>query len=350
MSEAPPQVALGSPEVIGNAMSLLLLAPSTTSLLDLPTHLISSVVDILLLPDRSEGYRQRDIASFRLTCSLFNSLVLARATRMVLICPKQVDNFSSLPVRLLPNLQLLDLNQCRISPLSFVGMPTTITTLKLGGPRNFGGGRYPILDLSPLSKCIGLTDLDISSRNRVSDLSPLAACKYLDKLDISGCMTLRSLDPLANCTNLRSVNLRYTAIEDLCPLSACEELEMINCSNTKVSDLSPLSACLKLRDVNCRETSVSDLSPLSACLELRKVDCIGASVKDIACLTACPQLKSIGCDQGVIGLQLGDALEFEDGPQDHRFYLASHWALPKVTIEVPYDFPYFDGEDFVGSD
>eukprot|EP00798_Chlamydomonas_sp_ICE-L_P008992 gene8992-biopygen8870 len=354
MSEAPPQVAPVSPEELGNALSQLQLASSTTSLLDLPTHIMSSIVDILLFLDGYDeqpewllecqfgwgfdigGEKHEDIASFRLACSVSNSLVLARATRMGLFghkCP--FDNFDKLwplPVRLLqtmPSLQLLDLTDCGTSPLSLVGLPSTIITLNLGGSGYPWEGKDPFLDLSPLSKCDGLENLDISNRARVVDLSPLPACKYLDKPIIRGCGNLTSLSPLGNCTHLRILCLGDTSVTDLSPLSACKELEMVECSRTQVSDLSPLSVCLKLEDVECMDTNVSDISPLSACLKLRRVNCWSHEVEDITSLAACPQLSYITCDKEVIGLEL------EEDPDRLRSPWYSHPAFPEVQFNVP---------------
>eukprot|EP00798_Chlamydomonas_sp_ICE-L_P003145 gene3145-biopygen20902 len=357
MSEAPTQAAPASPEVLGKAMSQLLQGPSATSLLDLPTHIISSIVDILLIQGRSPwphsvdgdyiyaggigGHNFDDIASLRLTCSMFDNLVLARATQIMLLGHvNEVSVFSSLPVRLLQtmtNLKLIDLKQCKGTPLSLVGLPTTITAVNLGGPKLSRKLRCNLdLDLSPLSKCIGLIDLDISSCNGVADLSPLAECKYLDKLNISDCIALTFLSPLAHCTNLSVLNLRCSNITDLCPLSACKELEMIDCSDTKVSDLSPLSVCLKLRDVECSGTMVSDISPLSACLNLMRVNCIDTAVRDITSLAACPQLRKILCEEDVSGV------EWEARPGEymhHKVYgvlvRLMHPAFPEVKICVP---------------
>eukprot|EP00798_Chlamydomonas_sp_ICE-L_P022011 gene22010-biopygen30700 len=250
----------------------------------------------------------------------------------------------------MPTLQLIDLLFWKSAPLSLVGLPTTITTLKLPFFRFEPEGETtdPPLDLLPLSKCIDLRVLDISStRNRVKDLSPLAACKHLEiiifckcsaitslsllahctklhsvdlrgtaitdlsplsackeleDLNILECSALTSLSPLAHCTKLRSVNLGETAITDLSPLSGCKELEMIECPGSRVSDLSPLAHCTNLCSVYLSGTFVTDLSPLSACKELVMVDCMHTCVYDITSLAACPQLVDIICNKDVTGL------------------------------------------------
>eukprot|EP00798_Chlamydomonas_sp_ICE-L_P027486 gene27486-biopygen3334 len=256
---------------------------------------------------------------------------------------KQAAEFSSLPVRLLqtlPNLQVLDLKQCQKSPLSLVGLPTTITALHLWGTAaNQNKNSYPLLDLSPLSKCIGLRNLEISlSNKRVADLSPLAACQCLEGLDIRLCVALTSLFPLAHCTNLRDLNLSRTKITDLLPLSSCKELRSIKCAKSGVSNLSPLSACVKLLEVDCSQTKVSDISPLSACLRLDEVNCKETSVRDISSLAGCPQLREIQCDEDVIGLEV--RIVYLDLGSDDDEYGEPQWyhpALPGVDIEFPSD-------------
>eukprot|EP00798_Chlamydomonas_sp_ICE-L_P021745 gene21745-biopygen30439 len=344
MREAPSRDATGSPEVLGNALSPLSLTPSTTALLDLPAHIICVIIDMFSVWN-VDVIEEGRIASLRLTCSMLNSLVLARATLMVFHGSiKKTPELFSLPLHLLqamPNLQLLDLRQCQDLPLSLVGLPTTITILEMGRTKkqNAGIKTDPLLDLSPLSKCEGLKELDISfSRKRVVDLSPLAACKYLYQLDICGCVALTSLSPLVQCANLGRINLGETSITDLCPLSACKELATIMCCNSKVSDLSPLSVCTKLRMVDCSHTTVSDLSPLSACLKLVWVNCKRTSVRDITSLASCPRLTTIQCDRDVNGLQSEEYVLDEDyGGYGYVEQYVSHPAFPEVDIDVESD-------------
>eukprot|EP00798_Chlamydomonas_sp_ICE-L_P000026 gene26-biopygen7725 len=333
MRESLAQVAAGSPKALGNVLSQKRLAPSTTSLLDLPASFIDDMMELLRIP---EGVRfvhvseHAGIASLRLTCSKLNSLVLARSVSMVFkSTSKQTDEAFLLPLRLfesMPRLDVLDLTFCQKLPLSLVGLPTALTCLNLSGIDE--SRSLPLLDISPLSSCIGLTDLNIDNRHSVVDLSPLAACKNLEILHLARCSARTSLTPLANCTNLEQIQLHATGITDLCPLSACTMLNTICFSCTKVSDLSPLSACSKLSDVDCsdtsvydisplaacsnlmevdcRNTSVYDISPLSACSNLMDLDCEGTYVKNIASLAACTQLKRIACDRDVTGLYSDD--------------------------------------------
>eukprot|EP00798_Chlamydomonas_sp_ICE-L_P027077 gene27077-biopygen822 len=345
MNEVPPQVAAGSPEALDNALPQLLPDQRQMLLLDLPTHIISDILNTFL---NNVGHYENanftsssiphvisksQIPSLRLVCSMFNNLVLARATKMVFHArddrhkPVSIDRFSSLPMGLLqsmPNLQILDLGRWGTWPLSLAGLPTTITTLKLRFSRSAPRGEKtdPPLDLLPLSDCIGLRVLDISStRKQVKDLSPLAACKHLENLNIHECSALTSLSPLAHCTKLRSVNLGGTAITDLSPLSACKELEIIDCSGSRVSDLSPLAHCTNLHSVYLHETFITDLSPLSACKKLERVDCLRSRVNDITSLTACPRLRDIACNKDVTGLLMKSLVYY-------------HPDFPKVNIDA----------------
>eukprot|EP00798_Chlamydomonas_sp_ICE-L_P013081 gene13081-biopygen2954 len=239
MNEASSQVAAGSPGALSNSLSQLPLAsptgvlsistPSTTSLLDLLTQIIDDILSILLIQTQKSQsrvhrrtIRHDQISTLRLTCSMLNNLVLARTTQMGFSgTNKLTQELSSLPVRLLqtlPNLQVLDLELCLKSPLSLVGLPTTITALILGPPSGWADEtERSYLDLSPLSKCIGLRNLDISSIKRVEDLSPLAACQCLEGLNIRLCVALTSLSALAHCTNLRTLDISQTKITDLAP-------------------------------------------------------------------------------------------------------------------------------------
>eukprot|EP00798_Chlamydomonas_sp_ICE-L_P021841 gene21841-biopygen30545 len=339
MTEAPSQGTAGSPEALCNSLSQMLLAPSTTELLDLPTPILGGILDILLIQNlcytRGDKMTKHDqLLSLRLACSLFNDLVLARTTKMAF--NGSSSEFSSLPVGLLqnlPNLQVLDLTQCKKSPLSLVGLPTTITELHLWGTAaNQNTDGYPLLDLSPLSKCTGLRNLGISESNkRVADLSPLAACQCLERLNVRMCVALTSLSPPAHCTNLRHLSLSQTKITDLLPLSSCKELMSINCSKSEVSNLSPLSVCVKLENFDCSQTEVSDISPLSACLRLNYVNCEETSVRDISSLAGCPQLREIKCDKDVIGLFM--RIVFSDGAEDYVVPQWYHPAFPEVDIE-----------------
>ncbi|NWF95754.1 MAG: leucine-rich repeat domain-containing protein [Candidatus Thorarchaeota archaeon] len=96
---------------------------------------------------------------------------------------------------------------------------------------DLSGEEIGSIDLSPLSSCTQLLELDIS-RNSLKniDLSALSSCSRLQRLYLSY-NSLKSIDlsPLSSCTQLLELYLSYNSLRsiDLSPLSSCTQLRRL---------------------------------------------------------------------------------------------------------------------------
>ena len=80
-------------------------------------------------------------------------------------------------------------------------------------------------DLSPLSICTGLRELDLS-RTEASDLSPLVALRgSLEVLYLEKCGKVSNVGPLSSLLHLKLLDLSYSPVSDLGPLSVLTTLE-----------------------------------------------------------------------------------------------------------------------------
>ena len=86
---------------------------------------------------------------------------------------------------------------------------------------------------------------------------------------IEGCTFLTSVQPIVCCTQLKSLDISFTAVDNvgLGSIVVLCNLESLNlCHCCFVSDLTPLSACVVLRELNIRFTVVTDADLQSSCL------------------------------------------------------------------------------------
>lgn len=120
---------------------------------------------------------------------------------------------------------------------------------------------HEIRDFSPITECTNLISLDISNTG-VTDLSFLASLTELKHLDVSGncelvvttgpyqksrLMTLENEEVIGTLTNLRSLNLSSTGIEEISFVSSLALLEELSISENYIDDISCLNANTNLK-------------------------------------------------------------------------------------------------------
>lgn len=106
----------------------------------------------------------------------------------------------------------------------------------------------------------------------LEDLSLMSRFRALRKLNLRWARLggLRSLGPLAELRNLRALDVRKSAIEDLAPLRALPIVQLV-----------------------LRESAVVDLRPLEGHPTLEDIDLNGCKVQDIRPLLSCPRLVAV---------------------------------------------------------
>ena len=119
-------------------------------------------------------------------------------------------------------------------------------------------------------------------------LKTLCATQEIDVADIK---TITTLEPLTELSDLVTLNLEGTNVNDLSPLRNANKLKTLNVSNTQISDLSPLKYDLMITDLDLSGTEVSDLSTLVNLVNLEKLNISNTEVSDLKPLEACSELK-----------------------------------------------------------
>ncbi|MDP4280933.1 MAG: leucine-rich repeat domain-containing protein [Bacteroidota bacterium] len=93
----------------------------------------------------------------------------------------------------------------------------------------------------------------------------------VDSISITGRVSLASLDPVKELSQLRSIDLASTSVNDLTPLADLMELRHINASNSAVLSLDPLKNLKNLEWLNIENTKVKDLSTLAGITNLQLI-------------------------------------------------------------------------------
>lgn len=129
----------------------------------------------------------------------------------------------------LSGLQELDLWECGLTDISFLGGLTKLRSLDLSN--------NAISDLTPLA---GMTKLEQfrAERNQIRELSPLAGLSNLYDLSLTG-NEITDISALEGLSCLNQVDLINNRITDLSPLAGKEELIKLNVYGNPYADLRP---------------------------------------------------------------------------------------------------------------
>ena len=139
-------------------------------------------------------------------------------------------------------------------------------------------GRPSIKDLTPLSSCPRLKELQLDRNFELRDVSALSACTALEILCVLECPLITSLNPLSILSNLKELYCSHCPlITSLAPLSTLSNLERLYCSHCPlITSLTPLSTLSNLTVLRCHaidpQTSLLSLK-LALCTGLEKLMC-----------------------------------------------------------------------------
>ncbi|OQW76431.1 MAG: hypothetical protein BVN35_06555 [Proteobacteria bacterium ST_bin11] len=136
-------------------------------------------------------------------------------------------------------------------------------------------------DINPLINLKQLIQLGLGCPT-VIDLSPLTQLTELSSLDLIGCKSVKNLLQLQTLTQLRTLVLHGTSIEDLTPLSKLRELRELSIRATPVSDLNSLTGLTEIIKLDISETQVSNLTPLANLPNLKFLDVSGTPIEDFS--------------------------------------------------------------------
>jgi hypothetical protein len=157
--------------------------------------------------------------------------------------------------------------------------------------QNLGPTNYRLTTISPLTKLTELRSLIIAS-TQIDDFSPLAGLPKLQKLDARG-TEINDLKPLSTLYSLQVLDVSYTKITDLAPLAHSSNLQLLNLRATQIEDLIPLAKLLQLHVLNLQSTKVSDVTPLTSLINLQMLNISYTQVMNLAPLAGMATLQRL---------------------------------------------------------
>ena len=146
--------------------------------------------------------------------------------------------------------------------------------------------------LDDVKRLLRTTEMSIAGNQYVIDIEPLNRFTNLTSLDIS-ITEIDDLYPIRNLTGLKYLNVAKSGIDDLEPIRYINQLEEINLDHTLLSDLNTLSRLKNLHKVSLKGTQGLDLSPLGKLKHLRELDLSQSSVSDLSFLIGSDSLKKL---------------------------------------------------------
>ena len=162
------------------------------------------------------------------------------------------------PLSSCASLKKLIIKYSKVTDLSPLSAMTLLEELDLD-LGHYDGSSDTITDLSSLSQFKRLKKLNISCHTMIKDLSPLSQCPDLEELDIS----IKDLSFLERgFTMLRILKIRSLQVDDLSPLINLQNLEELDCEDIPVTTtLLPLAKCCKLKKLHY-DSDAMDLDEL----------------------------------------------------------------------------------------
>ena len=112
----------------------------------------------------------------------------------------------------------------------------------------------------------------------------------MQSIDVSNTKTITTLEPLSELSELQTLNITGTNINDLTPLRNSNKLKVLKAANTRIDDLSPLKYDIMLEELDVANTDVSDLSVLEILSHLEKLNVSNTKVNTLEQVTNCPSL------------------------------------------------------------
>jgi hypothetical protein len=140
--------------------------------------------------------------------------------------------------------------------------------------------------------------------------SQLKNLSLTQEVNVANTKTITNLDPLAELSELSTLNITGTNVNDLTPLRNANKLRTLKAGNTRIEDITPLKYDIMLEDLDISHTDVSDLSILDILNGLEKLNISYTKVYDLKPIENCPKLTHLfveGC--GINTIQAINKLE-----------------------------------------
>ena len=112
----------------------------------------------------------------------------------------------------------------------------------------------------------------------------------MQTVDVSNTKTITTLEPLSELTELQTLNISGTNINDLSPLRNANKLKVLKAANTRIDDLSPLKYDIMLEELDVANTDVNNLSVLEILSNLEKLNINNTRISAIDEIKNCPNM------------------------------------------------------------
>jgi len=148
-----------------------------------------------------------------------------------------------------------------------------------------------ITNIEPLSELSELITLDISGTN-VNDLTPLRNANKLKTL-IASNTQINDLSPLKYDIMITELDISETEVTDLSVLETLTHLEKLNISNTNINNLQPIEYCPDLAFLVAEGSQVTNLTPIAKQNNIISLNINNTKVKDLSPISNYPSLQSL---------------------------------------------------------
>jgi Leucine-rich repeat (LRR) protein len=135
------------------------------------------------------------------------------------------------------------------------------------------------IDLTPIKNLTNIESL-ILIQTRIENLEPLSGLINLKRLYIPE-IGLSSIEPLRGLINLQDLTLSEAQISSLEPLKDLKNLKILNVNDTKITDLEPIKGLTQLQTLELCSTQVSDIEPIRNFTNMYNLDISGTKVTNI---------------------------------------------------------------------
>ena len=131
-------------------------------------------------------------------------------------------------------------------------------------------------------------------RNGLDGLyAQLKALSMTQEVNVANTKTITTLEPLTELSDLSSLNITGTNVNDLSPLRNSNKLKVLKAGNTRINDLSALKYDIMLEELDVSHTDVNNLSVLEILNKLEKLNVSYSMVNDLNEIENCPSLTHL---------------------------------------------------------
>ncbi len=293
--------------------------------LDMPQLTALSLTDCSGVSDLGAVSSMKGLTALILNgCDITDS-VLDGAVLPPTITKLELDDCSVSRIPELPALTLLHMKGCQVSDLTVLSRCVGLTDLDLRENR--------ITSLTGLENCKKLKNLLLGG-NQIEDLSILEPFVYLEKLDLSG-NPISSVAPLSHCSLFKEVSLGgCTKIHDVSFLApSAGSLTKLDLCGLEGVDLSFLPSCSLMKELSVNSCGLKDLSCVKGLVELTVLNAADNQIRELSPLRELGKLSILNlADNRIESLQGMPAPLVAEGQKAPQINLLLHGNM-LTTLE-----------------